>query len=125
MTTEQFLHFAGHLDWLTPDDILAYLDGLGLWPPATPHAVKVADVTAALLAGDEQDLPLVAGLQRPDGQWIFKCDGACTWADLEALAAFYEAQAQDAMHRASATRDQAVQHGDAHQVLPWEEPPGI
>jgi hypothetical protein len=78
MTTEQYLYFAGHLDWLTTDAILGYLDALGLWPPDTPYAVKDADVADALLA-------LTAGLERPDGEWVFKCNAMLTPADLEAL----------------------------------------
>ena len=125
MHLEQFLHFTAHLDWRTPDDILGYLDGLGLWPLGTPQAAKVQDITEALLAEDASGTPRVACRQQPDGQWVFKQESACTWADLQALAAFYEAQVEEGKAAATAARDQAVQQGDAHRVLPWEGTPGI
>lgn len=120
MTTDQYLHFTAHLNWMTPDDILAYLDNLGLWPPGTPTAVKVREITAVFLAEDESGLPLVATLIRPDGQRVFKNDRACTWPDLVALQAFYEANAEEGKTRATEARDAAVQQGEAHILLPWE-----
>jgi hypothetical protein len=123
MTTEQYLHFTAHLDWMTPDEILAYLDGLGLWPAGTSTAVKVREITAVLLAEDASGMPLVANLRRPDGQRVFKNDSACTLKDLAALKAFHEAQGDYGKARATEARDTAVQHGMAHRALPWEGVP--
>lgn len=125
MTVGQYLHMTAHLDWMTPDSILDYLDGLGLWPAGTPLATKVQDITAALLAEDASGLPLVASLRRADGQRGFKNDAACTWADIEAVAAFYTAQVEEGKARATEARDTAVQDGAAHQVLPWEDAPVV
>ena len=124
MTIEEYLGYTAGLDWMTAAEIGNYLDGLGLWPEDTPKAVKIKDIVAGLRA-EAAGFPLVARLKRDDGPWLYKQEKACTQGELAGLVAFYEAQAEAEKTRATEARDVAVQQGEAHRVLPWEETPGL
>ena len=124
MTIEQYLDYTAGLDWMTAHEIGEYLDALGLWPEDTSMAVKSQDIAAGLRS-EEAGFPLVARLKRDDGPWLYKQQEACTQDDYAALVAFYEAQVEEGKTRATEARDVAVQHGEAHHVLPWEAAPGL
>jgi hypothetical protein len=124
MTLEQYLHFTAHLDWLPAEAIALYLDSLGLWPEDTPQAVKVRDVARGLSATDATGWPLVARLKQGETLCLYKQEAAFTADDYRAVIQDSVTHVHDSQQQAQAARDAAVQQGDAHLVLPWEEPPG-
>ena len=122
MTPEQFLAHTAALDWSTAEAIGTYLDSLGLWPEHTPMAQKMSDVAWGLSATDSTGWPLVARLRRDGDAWLYKQETSFTASDYTEVIGYAVAQVQHHQQRAVEARDAAVQQGEAHMLLPWEEP---